>query len=78
MIPILYTENETNFNHNGIGTLHEVIAYEVTEVRNGELELVLEYPVTGLWFSELTDFRLILADPNDTDDPHLFRIYETT
>lgn len=78
MIPILYAENETNFNHNGIGTLHEVIAYEVTEVRNGELELVLEYPVTGLWFSELTDFRLILADPNDTDEPHLFRIYETT
>ena len=78
MIPILYAENETNFNHNGIGQLHEVIGYEVTEVRNGEFELMLEYPVSGQWFKEISDMRLILADPNDTDDPHLFRIYEIT
>ena len=78
MIPILYAENETNFNHNGIGQLHEIIGYEVTEVRNGEFELMLEYPVSGQWFKEISDMRLILADPNDTDDPHLFRIYEIT
>ena len=78
MIPILYAENETNFNHNGIGQLHEVIGYEVTEVRNGEFELMLEYPVSGQWFKEISDMRLILADPNDTDEPHLFRIYEIT
>ena len=78
MIPILYAENETNFNHNGIGQLHEVIGYEVTEVRNGEFELMLEYPVSGQWFKEISDMRLILADPNDTDAPHLFRIYEIT
>ena len=76
MIPILYLENETNFNHNGIGQLHEVIDYEVTEVRNGEFELMLEYPVSGLWFSELTDLRIISAEPNDSDEPHHFRIYE--
>ena len=76
MIPILYLENETNFNHNGIGQLHEVIDYEVTEVRNGEFELMLEYPVSGLWFSELTDLRIISAEPNDSDEPHNFRIYE--
>ena len=65
MIPILYAENETNFNHNGIGQLHEIIGYEVTEVRNGEFELMLEYPVSGQWFKEISDMRLILADPND-------------
>ena len=76
MIPILYLENETNFNHNGIGQLHEVVDYEVTEVRNGEFELMLEYPVSGLWFSELTDLRIISAEPNNGEEPHNFRIYE--
>ena len=34
------------------------------------------YPVDGLWFSELTDFRIISAEPNEIDEPHRFRIYE--
>ena len=76
MIPILFKENETNFNSNGIGFLNETINYEVTEERNGAFELELEYPVSGKWFKELKDFRLILAKPNDTDEDHLFRIYE--
>ena len=76
MIPILYESNETNFNHNGICTLYGLLDYEVTEVRNGEFELELIYPVDGLWFSELTDFRIISAEPNEIDEPHRFRIYE--
>lgn len=76
MIPILFESDETNFSHNGLGHLHETVDYEVTEVRNGEFELVLEYPVEGLWYTDLTDFRIILAKPNDTDEEHQFRIYE--
>ena len=76
MIPILYEANESNFNHNGICTLYGLLDYEVTEVRNGEFELELIYPVDGLWFSELTDFRIISAEPNEIDEPHRFRIYE--
>ena len=76
MIPILYESNETNFNHNGICTLYGLLDYEVTEARNGEFELELIYPVDGLWFSELTDFRIISAEPNEIDEPHRFRIYE--
>lgn len=76
MIPILYESNENNFNHNGICSLYGLLDYEVTEVRNGEFELELMYPVDGLWFSELTDFRIILAEPNEIDEPHRFRIYE--
>ena len=76
MIPILYEANETNFNHNGICTLYGLLDYEVTEARNGEFELELIYPVDGLWFSELTDFRIISAEPNEIDEPHRFRIYE--
>lgn len=76
MIPILYEANETNFNHNGICSLYGLLDYEVIEARNGEFELELIYPVDGLWFSELTDFRIILAEPNEIDEPHRFRIYE--
>ena len=76
MIPILYEANESNFNHNGICTLYGLLDYEVTEARNGEFELELIYPVDGLWFSELTDFRIISAEPNEIDEPHRFRIYE--
>ena len=76
MIPILYESNESNFNHNGICSLYGLLDYEVTEARNGEFELELIYPVDGLWFSELTDFRIISAEPNEIDEPHRFRIYE--
>ena len=76
MIPILYNERETNFEHNGMGILNDTIDYEVFEERNGLLELELEYPSTGMWMSEITDLRIISAKPNDEDEPHRFRIYE--
>lgn len=77
MIPILFKPNETNFNTNGVGHLKETIDYEVREVRNGEFELTLTYPATGRFFKEIKDFSYILAKPNDVDDDHIFRIYET-
>lgn len=76
MKPILYKADETNFNHNGIGTLSEAIVCEVTEERNGEFELYLEYPASGLHYSEIQELCLIKAKPNSVDDLHLFRIYE--
>ena len=76
MIPILYQENETNFNTNGIGMLYDTISYKVIEDRNASFELELEYPAGGRWASELSDLRLISAKPNDEDESHLFRIYE--
>ena len=77
MIPILYQENETNFNHNGIGILFDTMDYTVTEERNGPYELELVYPAGGRWAKELKDFRFISAKPNDEEDSHIFRIYET-
>lgn len=77
MIPILYQENETNFNHNGIGILFDTKDYTVTEERNGPYELELVYPAGGRWAKELKDFRFISAKPNDEEDSHIFRIYET-
>lgn len=76
MMPILYQENETNFNHNGIGVLFDTESYRVTEERNGPYELELVYPAGGRWASEIKDFRLISAKPNEEDESHIFRIYE--
>ena len=76
MRPILYEQNERVFDTNGMGVLHDVISAEVTEVRNGEFELELKYPVGGEWAKELTQNRYILVKPNDYDEPHAFRIYE--
>lgn len=76
MRPILYEQNERVFDTNGMGVLHDAISAEVTEVRNGEFELELKYPVGGEWAKELTQNRYILVKPNDYDEPHAFRIYE--
>src|SRR5690625_5274915 len=76
MIPVLYKEDEQIFSHNGIGALYESLSCDVIEVENGSFTLELEYPVDGELYSELKDFRIIQAKPNDIDDPHNFRIYE--
>lgn len=77
MRPILYEQNEQVFDTNGIGILYDAISAEVTEVRNAEFELELKYPVGGEWAQALTQNRYILVKPNDYDEPHAFRIYET-
>lgn len=77
MRPILYEQNEQVFESNGIAVLHDTISSEVTEVRNTEFELELKYPIGGEWAKELTLNRYILVKPNDYDDPHAFRIYES-
>ena len=77
MRPILYEQNETLFENNGIGILHDAETCIVTEVRNGEFELEMEYPLNGDWIGEIRTERYILAKPNDFDEPHAFRIYET-
>ena len=76
MIPVLFKEDEQVFTHNGIGALYESLSCDVLEEENGAFTMELEYPVDGEWFSEIKDFRIIQAKPNDIDEPHNFRIYE--
>lgn len=76
MRPILYEQNETVFESNGICILHDAVSAEVTEVRNGEFELELKYPLGGEWIREIIKNRYISVKPNDFDDNHAFIIYE--
>lgn len=78
MIPILYDKNETSFTHNGIGLLTETTKATVTEERNGSYELLLQYPITGRFYSEITDGAIIKVKANETSEPQLFRIYKSS
>lgn len=74
----LHESTETAFTTNGLGTLSDSITCEVTEERNGEFELEMEYPVTGIRYKELQLRRIIMAKPNPYSDLQPFRIYAIT
>lgn len=78
MIPILYESTETAFTTNGLGRLADAVSCTVTEERNGQFELQMEYPVRGIHYGDLAVRRLILAKPNQTDQTQPFRIYRIT
>jgi len=76
LTPILYEKNETNFNHNGLGKLTKLLAYEIDEVLNGEFEAFFEYPANGRLADKIDNEMLIKAKPNKKDEPHVFKVYD--
>lgn len=80
MIPIIY-ETDTfpeNLNTNGIGRLTDTIDCSVTEERNGDYFLSLEYPVNGARFADIVPSAIIGAKPNDETDLEWFRVDAVT
>ena len=78
MIPILYsviTEGQVPTNY-GMGALTDCLSCEVKEERNGIYELALTYAAQGIHAEEIIPNACILAKPNFTDDPQIFRIYK--
>lgn len=75
MYPVLYKADETVFTHNGLGRLSDSLKCLVSEERNGPYELEMEYPLTGIHFSDLKEGMLLKAKPNDTSNLQIFRIY---
>ena len=78
MIPILYEKTESNFAYNGIGFLIDATKCIVTEERNGSYECLLQYPITGQWYSQIADGCIIKVKANDISEPQLFRIYKSS
>ena len=76
MKPVLYPAAETVFRNNGLGRLSEATKCLVTEERNGQYELELQYPLTGRHYADLTEERIILSKHDDSDDLQPFRIYK--
>lgn len=78
MTPILYNSTETAFTSNGIGRLAEARKCEVTEVRNGEYELALEYPINGKLLDSIVCGNFIKATHDNTGKAQPFQIYEVS
>lgn len=78
MTPLLFAPNTTIFNTNGIGTLADAVSCIVTEERNGMFELEMQYPITGLHYTEIALSSIILAVPGDGRTRQPFRIYKIT
>lgn len=78
MKPILYDAAETEFRSNGMGRLSDAISCKVVEERNGQYELEMKYPVTGIHYADIQEERIIASRHDDTDDIQPFRIYKIT
>lgn len=66
------------FQSHGLGALSDAISCEVEEERNGSYELTMEYPISGVHFSEIEMRSIIVAKPNYLDSPQPFRVYQIT
>lgn len=78
MIPILFdniTEGVVPTNY-GLGALTDALKCEITEARNSSYELALEYAADGIHAADIEPNRFIIAKPNYTDTPQIFRIYK--
>lgn len=73
MTPILLSDLNTK-----IAFLKDTLRCEVTEERNGIYECVLEYPVAGRDFAEISAGRYVKVKPNSTSDLQLFKIYSVS
>lgn len=78
MIPVLFPPGATEWTTQGIGALSDAISCNVVEERNGEYELELKYPVTGVHYGHITDRSIILANPSPYREPQPFSVYRST
>lgn len=76
MKPILHSRTYTGTNATRIGVLADATSCIVTEQRNGEYELELEYLPTGVLANELKTGAVILAIPSYGATAQPFRIYQ--
>lgn len=81
MIPILFEKSAKDFTTNGLGRLADAIECKVTEERNDEFELSMQYPVSGAHFSDLINDNIIYAkayEGTTSDCIQPFRIYKVS
>lgn len=81
--PVLFKDTTgavtaSTFATNGIGVLSDAISCLVTEELDGGFELVMRYPLTGRWHSEIANRRIIYAAASDELGMQPFRIYRIT
>ena len=71
----IYDKLETDFTHNGLGILKDVISCTCCEVLNGKYDLEFEYPVNGFLIENIVEENIIKAPVgNQSSEDQLFRI----
>ena len=75
MKPILFEKDATSFESLGLARLPDAISCTVTEERNGAYELAMIYPVSGRYFDEIQEDRILAVIPYDGGTKQAFRIY---
>ena len=78
MTPVLFPADATSFATQGLGALSDAISCTVMEERNGEFELEMQYPQTGVHFADISDRCIITAIPSPWRTAQPFRIYRIT
>ena len=78
MTPVLFPANAMTFATQGLGALSDAISCTVMEERNGEFELEMQYPQTGVHFADISDRCIITAIPSPWRTAQPFRIYRIT
>lgn len=78
MTPILFPATASSWTTQGLGALSDAVSCIVTEERNGIFELEMQYPVSGVHFSEMQNRCIILAIPSPYRAAQPFRIYRIT
>ena len=77
--PILFNRIEDDYDTQGYGFLSDAISCEMTEELNGEYEVVMKYPTTGVHFSDIQNRRILsVKTPYESmsgKTKQLFRIY---
>lgn len=76
MKPILFAENATSFNTNGIGRLSDALDCTVTEERNGQYELEMTYPMSGQHYGDIAIRKIVVVKPSANATLQAFRIYK--
>lgn len=78
MKPILFNSTDTTFSTNGIGVLSDAISCRSVQALNGQYELELKYPITGLHFSSIQQRSIIQAKVDPVSKLQPFRVYQIT
>ena len=78
MIPILFDGTEQDFLNNGLGRLADAISCKVTEERNGQFELELTYPITGVHYDDIAENAIIYAKTEEGGNNQPFIIYKVS
>ena len=78
MSMILFPSGATTFETQGLGSIIDAISCNVHEVLNGEYELEMQYPITGMQYKNLQNRRIIYSKHDPYSDPQPFRIYRIT